>query len=448
MGVDIDRIAADLRRGLIPAEIYNDAEVHAAERERLFPRSWVFVAHESEIPYPGDYVVRSVLDDSFIIARDEHGQLRALYNMCLHRGMQVCRAEMGNASHFRCPYHGWSYRNDGQLVGVPFHQEAYGGEAGLCKADLALLQPGKLGVYDGLVFVNMDGNAPDLADYLGGFRFYLDLYLRQSEAGAEVFGPQRWRIDADWKIAAENFSGDSYHTPHTHRSIVDIGLFGEPKANKRKQGALYFADVGGGTTYKLPPGGFADGMRHVGYPDEMIARAERTWTAQQRALVGDAGFMVSAATLMPNLSLVHNWPQVDEDGLVVPFISLRLWQPLGPGQCEVHSWFVVDRQAPQWFKDASYKAYLMSFGSSGMFEQDDVENWTSITHVAGGRMARSLRLQNHMGLDEHDKPLREPLADWPGPGQAYQGFGEYNQRALLDLWRRYLQQPAPVEEPA
>lgn len=448
MELDIDRIAADLQAGLIPAEIYNDADVHAAERERLFPRSWVFVAHESEIPYPGDYVVRSVLDDSFIVARDEHGQLRALYNMCLHRGMQVCRAEMGNASHFRCPYHGWSYRNDGQLVGVPFHQEAYGGDAGLCKADLALLQPGKLGVYDGLVFVNMDGNAPELADYLGEFRFYLDLYLRQSEAGAEVFGPQRWRIDADWKIAAENFSGDSYHTPHTHRSIVDIGMFGEPKANKRKQGALYFADVGGGTTYKLPPGDFADGMGHVGYPDEMIARAERAWTAQQRALVGDAGFMVSAATLMPNLSLVHNWPQVDQDGLVVPFISLRLWQPLGPGRCEVNSWFVVDRQAPQWFKDASYKAYLMSFGSSGMFEQDDVENWTSITHVAGGRMARSLRLQNHMGLDAHDKPLREPLADWPGPGQAFQGFGEYNQRALLDLWRRYLQHPTAAGEPA
>ena len=54
-----------------------------------------------------------------------------MFNMCLHRGMQVCRAELGNASHFRCPYHGWTYRNDGRIAGVPFHKEAYGGEDGL-----------------------------------------------------------------------------------------------------------------------------------------------------------------------------------------------------------------------------------------------------------------------------------------------------------------------------
>ena len=63
-------------------------------------------------------------------------------------------------------------------------------------------------------------------------------------------------MQANWKIGAENFAGDMYHTPHTHASVVDIGLFREPKANKRKEGALYFAGAGGGTTYKLPPGDF------------------------------------------------------------------------------------------------------------------------------------------------------------------------------------------------
>ncbi len=121
-------VLEDVRRGMIPAHIYNDKELFELEKERLFSRSWLFVAHESEVPpEAGDYVVRRVLEDSFIISRDEQGQVRALFNMCLHRGMQVCRAEMGNASHFRCPYHGWSYRNDGRLVGLPFHKEAYGG---------------------------------------------------------------------------------------------------------------------------------------------------------------------------------------------------------------------------------------------------------------------------------------------------------------------------------
>ena len=106
---------------MIPAHIYGDPEIFALERDRLFARSWVFLAHESEIPDPGDYVVRRVLADSFIVARDESGVVRVMFNMCLHRGMQVCRAEMGNASHFRCPYHAWTYRNDGRLAGLPFH---------------------------------------------------------------------------------------------------------------------------------------------------------------------------------------------------------------------------------------------------------------------------------------------------------------------------------------
>ncbi|HLN71622.1 MAG TPA: Rieske 2Fe-2S domain-containing protein [Streptosporangiaceae bacterium] len=129
--LDLAAVVSDVRQGMIPAHIYGDPEIFALERDRLFARSWVFLAHESEIPDPGDYVVRRVLADSFIVARDESGVVRVLFNMCLHRGMQVCRAEMGNASHFRCPYHAWTYRNDGRLAGLPFHAEAYGGEDGV-----------------------------------------------------------------------------------------------------------------------------------------------------------------------------------------------------------------------------------------------------------------------------------------------------------------------------
>src|SRR3954464_7319050 len=131
----LEAVLADVRRGMIPAHVYGDPEIFALERDRLFARSWVYLAHESEIPSPGDYVVRRVLDDSFIVVRDEAGTVRVLFNMCLHRGMQVCRAEAGNASHFRCPYHGWSYRNDGRLAGLPLHQDAYGGDDGLPRAE-------------------------------------------------------------------------------------------------------------------------------------------------------------------------------------------------------------------------------------------------------------------------------------------------------------------------
>jgi phenylpropionate dioxygenase-like ring-hydroxylating dioxygenase large terminal subunit len=441
--LDLPQTLADVRQGMIPATVYSDAELFELERRRVFGRAWMFLAHESEIREPGDYVVRRILEDSFIVVRDEDGEVRVLFNMCLHRGMQVCRSELGNTSHFRCPYHAWTYRNTGALTGVPFYQDAYGGEQGLHRKGVGLLPAPRVDTYAGLVFASLDPEAPDLHEHLGGFRFYLDFYLGQSASGAELHGPQRFRVKANWKIGAENFAGDTYHTPHTHASVVDIDLFSAPKARKRKEGALWFADSGGGTTYKMTEGGFRPNLRSIGYPDEMIDRMDAVWDDAHRSMVGDAGFMPSAATTFPNLSFVHNWPIVDEDGLVAPFISLRLWQPVSATETEVLSWFCVDREAPRWYKDASYKAYLMCFGSSGMFEQDDVENWTSITAMARAQMAERLNLHSRMGLSREGGTLREPI-DWPAPGRAFTGFGEFNQRDLLALWADLLEAEPPA----
>ncbi len=434
-------ISAAIGEGMIPAHVYGDPEVFDLERRHLFPHTWVFLGHTSEVPHSGDFVLRRIVDDSFIVTRDDTGEIRVHLNMCLHRGMQVCRAEMGNTRQFRCPYHAWSYRNDGTLAGLPFHEEAYGGERGLARAEHRLASPARVETYNGLIFAAVEEPASSLEDFLGDFRFYLDLYTAQSDSGLELRGPQRWRVNANWKIGCENFVGDMYHTPYTHRSVVDIGLFREPKAHKRKEGVLYHSGVGGGTTYKLPPGDFTERMRYVGYPDEMIRRMAGRWSPRQVKMVGQDGFMVSAATLFPNLSLVHNWPIIRQGEDVVPFISLRQWHPVSATETEVLSWFAVDAEAPEEFKADSYKAYLMCFGTSGMFEQDDIENWVSITTAARGSMARALRLNSRMGLLDDGTQVGEPLDDFPGPGFARVGYGEFNQRNWLEMWARQLHPP-------
>ena len=109
---------------------------------------------------------------------------------------------------------------------------------------------------------------------------------------------------------------------------------------------------------------------------------------------------------------MHNWPQIDASGTVAPFISVRQWQPVSERETEVFSWFAVDAAAPEEFKRNSYRAYLMCFGSSGMFEQDDVENWVSITDMAAGSMARRLNLNSRMGLTPAGQPIK-PAGDRP-----------------------------------
>ena len=203
--LDLTAIVADVRRGMIPAHIYNDPEIFALERDRLFSRAWNFLAHESEIPQPGDFVVRRVLADSFIVSSDEHSAVRVMFNMCLHRGMQVCRAEIGKRIAFPVPVSRVDLPQRRQPGGVPFHDDAYGGEDGFARRGQALLPAPAMDQYSGLIFVSLDPDAPPLLECLGDFAFYLDLYTRQSQAGVELRGPQRWRVRGELEDRCREF---------------------------------------------------------------------------------------------------------------------------------------------------------------------------------------------------------------------------------------------------
>ena len=420
-------MAEALLSGEVPARIFNDPDIFEWEQERIFARSWIYLGHESEIPQPGDYVVRYITQDPFIVVRDERGSVRALLNQCRHRGMQVCRSEMGNASHFRCPYHGWTYRNDGALVGVPVQKEAYGDA--LDKSRLGLIPIPQLDTYNGLIFGTLDEEAPPLAEWLGDIRWYLDLFTLRSPAGLEVVGaPQRWIAHVDWKTAGENFIGDSYHTLMTHQSMVELGqaprdpkyaMYGEQISIPGKgHGAML---VGAPPGVPLPP--------FWGYPEEMLERAKASIPTPQQYEIAKQT-RIALATVFPNLS-IHNpirRPHHKYDGHV-PMLTFRVWNALGPGKIEIFSWFLVERDAPEEFKQLSAWSYLRSFGSSGTFEQDDAELWTQIARNAGTYMARRRRANYQMGLH------REPDPSWPGPGVAFPvNFTDANLRNFYVRW--------------
>src|SRR5579872_5482868 len=99
--------------GLVSARIFADSDIYRREIEQLFPRCWLFVAHESEIPKPGDFVTRQMGGDPVIVSRDSDGQVHVLLNVCRHRGRKVCTEDAGSSSHFRCGYHGWTYDSGG-----------------------------------------------------------------------------------------------------------------------------------------------------------------------------------------------------------------------------------------------------------------------------------------------------------------------------------------------
>jgi hypothetical protein len=100
----------------------------------------------------------------------------------------------------------------------------------------------------------------------------------------------------------------------------------------------------------------------------------------------------------------------------------------------VITWNLVDSESPEWFKDVSRKTYLRSFGSSGVFEQDDFEIFPMINKLTATPMGRRQKLNYQMGLH------KEPLTDWPGPGIVYgDDFCEANQRAFYRRWVEHLE---------
>ncbi|ADG07540.1 aromatic ring-hydroxylating oxygenase subunit alpha [Kyrpidia tusciae] len=407
---------------LLPA-LFSDHMVYELEKEKIFGRSWVFLAHDSEIPHAGDYVVRYIADDSFIVGRAENGEVHVLYNMCRHRGMELCRSECGNATFFRCPYHGWTYKNTGELIGVPFQREVYG-EEGLNKNEWPLVPAPRVASIYGLIFANLDPEAPPLDQWLGDAKFYLDFYFKKSLVGMEVVGgPQRWIFPSNWKLGADNFVGDAYHTAFTHRSTVEVGILGVPDANFHKDAPQVIAGPwGGGYVPNLP--------YQAMYPESLYQSMRQNLTASHHAIM-DRALWQSHSTLFPNLSFL-NAPGVPREGRVVPYLTVRVWRPLGPDRMEIWSWLFVEKDAPEEFKKDSYKSYVLTFGTSGTLEQDDAENWSSITKVSKGMLAKRTPLNYSMGLKKF-----QPLSDWPGPGTAYPiDYTEYAQR---HWWKLYFE---------
>lgn len=335
--------AQALETGRVPARIVSDPLLHPVEMQRIFGRAWVFLAHESEIPRAGDFVVRYIGTDSVIVCRDDSGRIQALSNSCRHRGALVCRAEMGNSKDFRCPYHGWVYSNTGELVGVPAITQSY---KGFNKSEWGLRHIPQLDSHAGFIFGSIDPAAPSLSDYLGDMTFYLDLIAKKTAGGLEVIGaPHRWVLGANWKTAADNFVGDSYHTLFAHRSMVELGLAPNDPMFASAPAEISLQNGHGVGVLGFPPA-LGEFPEFEGYPDEVVDQMGAAYPSEtHKDLFRRSAFV--HGTVFPNLSFINVVLSADHMSPPTPFITFRVWRPLSHDRMEILSWFLVERDAPE-----------------------------------------------------------------------------------------------------
>ena len=192
-------------------EFYSDPVIYERDIERIFMRRWLLVGHESRAAGPGDWFLFEFAGESVIIVRGKDGNLRALMNVCRHRGSHVCYEKEGHAKLFVCPYHAWSYDLDGTLkaarhMAKEIDKEAFG------------LKPIALRIIEGLVFVNFSDDPIATTELERNLHASLHPYVSK---GAKIAARESFTFKANWKLAVENYI-ECYHCRTAHPEYSEL----------------------------------------------------------------------------------------------------------------------------------------------------------------------------------------------------------------------------------
>lgn len=203
---------------VMPAGYYTSDDFLALEEEYVFRKDWVCLGRADELKEAGSYYTTEVVGEQLLVVRDKDDSIRVLSNVCRHRGNMVATGN-GKRSKFTCGYHAWTYDLSGQLLAAPHMSEVEGFDAACIG-----LPSFSTEIWEGFLFVNLDGNAEPLAPRLKN----LLPYLKNYEIAKRVNGfteDATWQTN--WKCLAENFM-EGYHLdvvhPKTLRPLTPTGL--------------------------------------------------------------------------------------------------------------------------------------------------------------------------------------------------------------------------------
>jgi phenylpropionate dioxygenase-like ring-hydroxylating dioxygenase large terminal subunit len=216
------------RATTLPAQAYTSEDFFAWEVGHLLRAGWQCVGHVSQIPAPGDFLNLDLLGEPLIIVRGKDDEIRVLSRVCPHRSMDIMpegfgydghapaearggRPDCGHTRLFLCPYHAWTFELDGGLKACPEMHEA----ENFCRDDF-FLKPFRSELWQGFIFVNIDGNAPPLADGLTEMAADLAAF-RLGEMKLVI--AREWDCPFNWKVLVENFMESYHHLGIHHKSL-------------------------------------------------------------------------------------------------------------------------------------------------------------------------------------------------------------------------------------
>ncbi len=240
---------------ILERSFYTDPAVFELEAEKIFHKYWLYAGHVSQIPNPGDYFLRNVLDESLIIIRGDDGQVHALYNVCRHRGSQICWEETGHMGNLVCPYHAWVYKRDGSLKHARLFPEDFDkSRFGLHRAPVEVLE--------GFIFFSLSNEPVDFEPVSRDLRPHLEWH---DFGSAKVCHTEYLDLHANWKILNEN-ARECYHCGPAHpdlcRAVPFAAATGAPKYVPEEERLNKLAEAR---------------WSEIGLPARMVDQTVETW---------------------------------------------------------------------------------------------------------------------------------------------------------------------------
>lgn len=424
-----ERVSGALDEGLLPVEVFCDDKVFRAEMDRIFTRNWVFIAHDTEIPNKGDFVQRKIGLDQVIAIRDETGSVNVLLNHCAHRGSQVCHEDQGNAKHFRCPYHGWIYKINGEFSSAPHFNDAYPGPLDAKK--WGLRRAPKIETLHGFIFACLSEDVPSLRESLGEAVKVMDAIFGLHPKGMRAIAPpERFIVKADWKSGAENFCGDAYHVSTAHVSAGLSDFIPDVRQVAVIARGLDLGNANSFIAHEITQWGSM--FEYWAYPKEVVEQFDfSSLDPAVHELIKNSPPTIG--TIFPNFSYLRFPQPAVAGGRPYPFTSIRMWQPVAPGVMELWNWQFEYTCVDDETTKESYLAGVYGFGSGGIFEQDDTAVWEGIAKAASSPWNR----RDGVVLNYQQKRI-DPNPDWKGPGAFYDNI--YGERLQEGFWRRWLKE--------
>jgi benzoate/toluate 1,2-dioxygenase subunit alpha len=414
----LETIRALIRETEVHRDVYIDEDLFKLEMERVFTQAWVYVGHDSQVPNHGDFYATTVGTQPVVMVRHSDGVVHVVHNRCPHKGVRVVGEACGNAGkYFRCPYHAWTFRTDGSLIGMPLRSGYENTGVELSPAAEGLAKVGAVHNYRGFVFARLSRLGPSFENFFGQSLSSLDNMIDRSPAGKlqVAGGVLRYMHNCNWKMLVENQT-DTCHPMVAHESSAGtaVNVWKQaPPGTKKPMAVEIFAPF-------ISPYEFFEGMgiriwenghAHTGVHTSIHADYSAVPDYFEK-MVAAYGETRAKAILDENRHNTVYFPNMMVKG---PIQLLRLFKPISANRTLVESWTFRLVDAPDLLLERTLMYNRLINAPTSVVGHDDLEMYGRAQEGlhSNGNVWVNLQRLYHAGEGRQRNVVTNGTSEWP-----------------------------------